>query len=216
MLNGSDTYHERISIMNRLALGLSASLLCLCVGAAHATVITYSATLNGANESPSNTSPATGFTMVSIDDQTNIMTVDTTFSGLTGTTTASHIHCCTATPMTGTTGVATSLPSFPAFPLGVMSGSYMETFDLLNANTYNPGFLTANGGSVETARVAFLDGLASGQAYLNIHTTTAPSGEIRGFLSEVPEPGSVALFGAGALGLAALRRRRSVSANGMR
>jgi hypothetical protein len=201
--------------MNRLVLGLSASMLCLSVGAAHATVVTYSAALSGANESPQNTSSATGMTTVRIDDQANIMTVDTIFSGLTGTTTASHIHCCTATPMTGTAGVATSLPSFPAFPLNVTSGSYMETFNLLNLNTYNASFVSANGGSVESARMAFLDGLASGQAYLNIHTTAFPSGEIRGFLSEVPEPGSLALFGLGAVGLAALRRRRASSSHGM-
>jgi hypothetical protein len=201
--------------MNRLVLALSASMLCLSVGAAHATVVTYSAALSGANEDPQNTSTATGMTTVRIDDQANIMTVDTIFSGLTGTTTASHIHCCTATPMTGTAGVATSLPSFPAFPLGVTSGNYMETFNLLNASTYNGTFLSANGGSVENARLAFLDGLASGQAYLNIHTTAFPAGEIRGFLSEVPEPGSLALFGVGAAGLAALRRRRAASSHGM-
>jgi hypothetical protein len=198
--------------MKRLALGLSVSLLSLCFGVAHATTISYSATLNGPNESPSNNSPATGFALVRVDDTANVMVVNANFSGLTGTTTASHIHCCTAQPMTGTAGVATSLPSFPDFPLGVTSGSYTETFDLLNANTYNGGFLSSSGGSVEAARLAFLDGLSSGQAYLNIHTTLFPSGEIRGFLSEVsgdvPEPGSIALFGLGAVGLAALRRRR--------
>ena len=60
--------------MNRLAIGLSASLFCLCVGAAHATTIRYAATLSGANEDPANASPATGFTTVLIDDVTNVMT----------------------------------------------------------------------------------------------------------------------------------------------
>jgi len=105
--------------MNRLAIGLSASLFCLCVGAAHATTIRYAATLSGANEDPANSSPATGFTTVLIDDDTNTMTVNATFSGLTAPTTASHIHCCTAVPFEGKAGVATALPTFPAFPLGV-------------------------------------------------------------------------------------------------
>jgi hypothetical protein len=194
--------------MNRLAIGLSASLLCLCVGAAHATTIQYSATLSGAKEDPANNSPATGFTTVLIDDTTNMMTVNASFSGLTAPSTASHIHCCTLVPFEGKAGVATSLPTFPAFPLGVTSGSYTETFDLMSLSTYNAGFISNNGGSVESARLAFLAGLASGKAYLNIHTTAFPGGEIRGFLTAVPEPGSIALFGLGMTGLAVLRRRR--------
>jgi hypothetical protein len=194
--------------MKRLVLGLSVTLLALCGGAAHAAVITYSSTLSGANEAPPNGSPATGQTTVLIDDVTNMMTVNASFLNLMGTTTASHIHCCTAVPLAGTAGISTSVPTFPAFPLGVTSGSYTETFNLLNLATYNPGFVSANGGSVDSARLAFLAGLASGRAYLNIHTTAVPAGEIRGFLTAVPEPGSIALFGLGAAGLAGLRRRR--------
>jgi hypothetical protein len=195
--------------MKRLAIGLSVSLLVLCSGVPHAAILTYASTLSGLNEAPPNVSPATGQTTVLIDDVTNLMTVNTSFSNLTGTTTASHIHCCTTAPFTGNIGVATSLPTFPLFPLGVTSGSYTETFDLLNLATYNSAFVTGNGGNVGSARLALLAGLASGRAYLNIHTTAFPGGEIRGFLTEVPEPGSIALFGLGALGLAGLQRRRA-------
>lgn len=194
--------------MKRLALGLFASLLLLSVGTAHANIIKYAATLSGPAEDPPNSSPATGFTTVVIDDVANTMTINASFSGLMGPTTASHIHCCTAVPFEGIAGVATSLPTFPAFPLGVTAGSYTEVFDLLSASTYNLNFINNNGGSVDSARLALLAGLASGRAYLNIHTSVFRPGEIRGFLTEVPEPGSVMLFGVGVASLAALGRRR--------
>ena len=67
---------------------------------------------------------------MTIDDAAFTMRVESTFSGLTGITTASHIHCCTAVASTGTAGVATQTPSFVGFPLGVTSGTFDSTFDM--------------------------------------------------------------------------------------
>src|ERR1700688_2938629 len=113
---------------------LAALSVLLTVPASHAALITYSATLSGPGESPPNTSPGTGFATVAVDTVANTMKVDVTFANLVGTTTASHIHCCTATPGTGAAGVATTTPTFTDFPLGVTSGTYDRTFDLTLAS----------------------------------------------------------------------------------
>jgi hypothetical protein len=48
--------------------------------------------------------------------------------------------------------VATTLPTFAGFPLGVTSGTYINTLDLTLASSYNPAFVTANGGSMPHAK----------------------------------------------------------------
>ena len=59
---------------------------------ASAIPITFEASLSGANENPVTPSNGTGTAFVTIDSTLNMMRVQVTFSGLTGTTTASHIH----------------------------------------------------------------------------------------------------------------------------
>jgi hypothetical protein len=190
--------------MKKLILSLSALLI---VGsAASANTIVYDASLNGPSESPPNASPGIGFATVIIDDVLQTMEVKLNFSGLLGTTTASHIHCCTATPDSGTANVATTTPTFPSFPLGVTSGTYDHTFDLTAAGTYNPAFVTLEG-SVANAETALLAGLSDGESYLNIHSSVFGGGEIRGFLAPVPEPSSVVLLAA-LVGLLAIIRLR--------
>ena len=169
----------------------------------------WTATLNGANESPTNASPGTGSATLTLTG--NVLTINGTFTGLLGTTTAAHIHCCTAAALTGAAGVATTTPSFAGFPLGVTSGSFSLLLDLTQASSYNPAFVTAQG-SIDNARAALLAGMNSGRTYLNIHTSQFGGGEIRGFIiSTVPEPSSVFLTTAGLLGVALIvaRRRRA-------
>jgi len=168
--------------------------------------------MNGAIEVPVNNSAGTGMGFVDYDDSTHLMRFQATFSGLTGTTTASHIHASASiTPFspTGTAGVATPTPSFPGFPNGVQAGTYDNTLDLTQSTSWNPAFVTANGGTPATAEAAFIGMMNSGRAYWNIHTSFAGGGEIRGFM-HTPEPGAVSLL-AGAALVAAIRRRSRAS-----
>jgi hypothetical protein len=118
---------------------------------------------------------------VTLDDTAQTMRVQVTFSGLSSNDTAAHIHCCTASPGISTAGVATPVPVFPGFPLSVTAGTSDSPLDLTQASSYNPAFVTANT-TVAGAEAALTSGIAADRAYLNIHTTNYPGGEIRAFL----------------------------------
>ena len=143
----------------------------------------YWVTLSGPAEVPANNSPGTGKALVTIDAVANTMRVQVTFSGLMAGVTNSHIHASTAVAGSGTAGVATTTPTFTGFPSGVTAGAYDNTFNMLLASSYNPVYVTANGGTPATAWVALRTAIAAGRSYLNIHSTLFPNGEIRGFLN---------------------------------
>lgn len=184
---------------------------------ARAAVFPYSLFMSGPSEFPANASPGTGTGLIVYDSAAHTLFMDVSFSGLTGNTTAAHIHAPTATSGLGdeaaasaamNAGVATQLPSFVGFPLGVTSGTFNNTLDLTLASSWNPAYITANGGTPATAEAAFATALAEGKAYFNIHTTQFSGGEIRGFPTLIPEPATLTLIALCGLALGGTTRRR--------
>lgn len=164
--------------LRSLAAGI---VLAVAVAPAFAAQFNALVALAGPKENPANTSPGVGSAEITLDTTAHTLRVSVVFTGLTAGTTASHLHCCVASP--GNAGVATTTPSFVGFPLGVTSGSMDRTYDTTLASTWNNAFVTANGGTPASAEAALANGIQNGAVYLNIHTTAFPGGEIRGFLT---------------------------------
>src|SRR5882672_8271494 len=176
-----------------LLLALMAALM-LAAPPTDAIPVPLSTTLSGANEVPVVASPGTGQALLTLDAAANTLLLNVTFSGLSANTSAAHIHCCA--PLGTNAGVATTVPAFPGFPLGVTSGTYSSVvFDLTQPLIYNPAFVTLQGGTIAGAEAALINGIENGQTYFNIHTSINPGGEIRGQLEPVPEPTTLLLLG---------------------
>ena len=169
----------------------------------------FIATLDGPSEDTPNNSPGTGFATVTLNLALMTMRVEVNFTGLSGTTTACHIHGPTTSAFTGAAGVMTTTPTFAGFPSGVTSGTYDNTLDLTQASSFNPSFVTAQG-SVAQAASTLIAAIEQGKAYLNIHSSTFGGGEIRGFLA-VPEPTTVSLLVAGGIGILVAARRKKLT-----
>jgi hypothetical protein len=170
--------------MKTTAMLLSAIAAVLGATAAQATTV-FTASLDGAQAGTG--AAGTGSATVTLNDAMTAVDVSVTFAGLTGPAIAAHIHCCAAPGAS-----APIVVPFPGFPAAT-SGSFSTT-----------------GLAIAPADVT---GLFGGLAYVNIHTAMFPLGEIRGQLSEVPEPGTAGLLVAGLTGLAGagLRQVRSRS-----
>jgi CHRD domain/PEP-CTERM motif len=189
--------------MKTLAAVVATLLMLAAAPSAQAAIITFHVDLDGASETPPVVTPGSGTGTVVVDTVSLTMALNLSFSGLLGNTTASHIHCCNVPSVTSP--VATQVPTFAGFPLGATSGSYTNTFDMTLASSYNPTFITNNGGTTATAFAALLAGMLDGRAYWNVHTNRFPGGEIRGAL-QVPEPSSLLLLGVAFVVLASRRR----------
>lgn len=121
----------------------------------------YTATLTGARETPSNTSSATGAATLNIDGST--LSYSVTASGFATPLVVGHIHI-------GPAGVAG--PVIVPFTLLAPPGMVAQgTVDLSTSVSYNT--LSISGDSLRIL-------IDAGQTYVNLHTAAYPGGEIRG------------------------------------
>jgi hypothetical protein len=150
-----------------------------CAVTARANLTVFEANLDGAQEVPPTASTATGFGKVVLNDVTDTITVDESWSGLDGPAIASHIH----SPAAAGSNAPVAFP-FTGVPAATSGSIPQQIF------------------SVTAAEIANLE---AGLDYMNIHSTIFPGGEIRGQLLRVPDngPGLAGLLAFGGLCLAA-------------
>jgi hypothetical protein len=168
---------------------------------------TWKAIGSGALETPPNASPASSIVTIDLGNGNRQLFVDAPFRDLQGNAIDAHIHCCTTTPFSGVAPVAVP---FGGFPTGVRAGTYTGAIPLGAETSYDPAFLSMHGGTPQGAAAALLEAIAANEAYVNIHSTAFPNGELRGWLvaAPVPEPGAWAMLAGGLGALAWMRRRR--------
>ena len=135
--------------------------------------IVYRAPLRGVNERPSPiTTNAQGLFTATLDPATNILTYTLTWENLTTTSNNAHIHGPTPATGNGTAGVLIDFNGGGRTLTHGTSGSATGTIDL-NQVTSNAA---VSGDSLKKL-------LEAGRAYVNVHSTTNPGGEIAGLIT---------------------------------
>lgn len=161
--------------MNKLlTAGALAAALMIVPAAAHAqSTVRFSATLTGDNETPGLLTGAAGNVRIAADTVNREFTVDLSVYNLAANSTAAHIHV-------GPKGIAGPVIVDFAIPRGVV-GDFVVTFRTGGGATFHArpelGINTFDD---------LIQAMMNGNAYVNVHTSANPAGEIRGQLEVVP------------------------------
>ncbi|HEV8721650.1 MAG TPA: CHRD domain-containing protein [Candidatus Binatia bacterium] len=210
------THKQAVSHLRVMWAALFAAIFLVGVHTTADAITIFNATLTGSQETPPNSSTATGTATFILNDAQTALSFTATIFGLdfTGSQTpastadnlvAAHIHCCAA----------------PGAAASIVWGFFGSPFNDNNPNdnVFTP-FGVGVGGTVSgkwdapegnsTTLAEQLPSILAGLSYINFHTTQFPGGEIRGQILKVPEPSAFILFGIGLLVLrmAASRRQK--------
>jgi len=151
-------------------LGFCTGALALVLATqASAQVVTLTTTMNGGEETPVLNTGMVGTAEVSVDIAEREVAVTLNVFNVPTATTAGHIHV-------GAAGIAGPVVlNFPAAVVG-RTGDFSMTFRLGERD-----FVARPAQGINTLNDV-LQAIVNGNAYVNIHTTQNPGGEIRGQL----------------------------------
>ena len=166
--------------MNKSGLFSAFFLLFWISTATHATIISFSASIDGgqANAGSGTGSPGTGSASMTLDDATSEFNWSIQWSRLTSDVTVAHFH-----------GPASSSQN-AGVQVRIDTSSNLSIGDAILNSTQESDLL-------------------AGLWYINIHTTDVPAGEIRGQVNVVPIPATVWFFSSGLLALIGYSKRKN-------
>lgn len=163
--------------MKYITCGLPA-VLAAALYALPAQAQTVRTELRGYDEVPTLSTPAMGMFRAHVDEAGQVIHYELSYSGLTGDVTQAHIHLgargtnggvmaflCSANP-------SGSVPMCP--PSGTVSGMIMA------ADVVGPASQGVPAGAFDALAAA----IRAGVAYVNVHSSTFPGGEVRGQLGD--------------------------------